>query len=261
MIRALWTAATGMGAQVTNLDVIANNIANVNTTGYKKSKAGFQDLLYQTLQAAGSSSGPDTTRPVGQQVGSGTKVASISKEFSQGSMINTSRELDVAIAGTGFFPVTAIDGTTAYSRDGSFKLTNNGNIVTSDGLAILGIGSVPSNARAINIGPTGQVSFIDQNGNENNVGQIQLAMFTNPSGLDAAGNNLFRQSSASGDAILVTPGLESSGTLQQHYLEGSNVSIVEEMVNMITAQRAYETNSKAIQAADQMLAVANQIAR
>ncbi|MBN4066666.1 flagellar basal-body rod protein FlgG [Simkania negevensis] len=261
MIRALWTAATGMNAQMTNIDVISNNLANVNTTGFKKSRAGFQDLLYQTLKAAGESTGPDTQHPVGQQVGVGSKLAAITKEFTDGSLTRTDRDLDIAIAGKGFIPITGADGETYYTRDGAFNLSNAGEIVTSEGYVLQNLGTVPSNARAVNFSPTGQVAYIDETGTENTLGQLQLALFVNPAGLSARGGNLYQISPASGEAIFADPGFIGAGTIQQRFLENSNVSIVQEMVNLITSQRAYEINSKAIKTADEMLATANQIAR
>lgn len=260
MSTALWTASTGMEAQMTNLEVIANNMANINTVGFKKSRADFQDLLYQDLSAAGASTSQDTLDPVGSQVGVGTQLAGITKQFSMGSLQRTDRDLDIAIAGGGFIPVTGPGGVEVYTRDGALKITGDGTIVNSDGYAIVGLGQVPSNARGINFGSTGQVSYIDENGSENIIGQIQLAMFVNPSGLVAQGGNLYQPSPASGAAQLTVPGLQGAGTIQQHFLEMANVSIVEEMVNMITAQRAYEINSKMIQTTDQMLQTANQIA-
>jgi flagellar basal-body rod protein FlgG len=259
MITALWTASTGMEAQMTHLDVIANNIANANTVGFKKSRADFQDLLYQTLEEAGESTGPDSVDPVGDQIGVGTKLAGITKQFTTGSLQRTDRDLDVAITGAGFIQIIGPDGEVAYTRDGALKLGYDGSIVNSDGYRVADLGQVPANARSINFGPTGKVAYIDETGVENNIGQIQLAMFINSSGLKANGGNLYRETFASGDAKLVTPGLEGSGNLQQYFLEMSNVSVVEEMVNMITTQRAYEINSKMIKAADEMLSTANQI--
>ncbi|MBB64328.1 MAG: flagellar basal-body rod protein FlgG [Waddliaceae bacterium] len=259
MLTALWTASTGMEAQMTNLDVIANNLANVNTVGFKKSRADFQDLLYQTLASAGESTGPDSMDPVGEQIGVGTKLASITKEFSIGSLERTDRDLDVAIAGKGMLVLQGPDGNDVYTRDGTLKLDGTGRIVNSDGYPLVGVGTVPENARGINFGPTGEVAYLDENNQENTIGQIQLAMFVNPSGLNAKGGNLYAETPASGAASLVTPGLESSGMIQQYFVEKSNVSIVEEMVNMISAQRAYEINSKMIRAGDEMLSTANQI--
>ncbi len=260
MLRSLWTASTGMKAQMTNLDVISNNLANVNTTGFKKSMVNFQDLLYETLVASGEPTGPDTMNPVGQQVGVGTKIESITKEFSIGDLTRTDRDLDVAIKGKGFFQVIDVDGETKYTRDGSFQLSNDGRIVTSQGLEVVGAGTVPVDAVGVNISPTGQISYIDTEGNSNDIGNVQLAMFVNASGLSSLGGNLYAQTPASGDAQLVDPGQQSSGTLQQRFLELSNVNLVEEMVKMITTQRAYEVNSRAIRAADEMLGTSVQIA-
>lgn len=260
MITALWTASTGMEAQMTNLDVISHNIANANTVSFKKGRADFQDLLYQSLELAGSSTSADAQEPVGAQVGVGTKLAGIHKEFTTGSLQRTDRDLDVAIAGSGFIQVLAPDGTIAYTRDGAFKVSGEGLIVNSDGYTIADLGQIPANARSVSFGPTGKAAYMDENGQETTIGQMQLAMFINPSGLEAVGGNLYKMTDASGAPRLVNPGLEGAGTIQQHFLEMSNVSIVEEMVSMITTQRAYEINSKMIKAADEMLATANQIA-
>lgn len=259
MITALWTASTGMGAQMTHLDVIANNLANVNTVGFKKSRADFQDLLYQTLASPGESTGPDSMDPTGSQVGVGTKLAGISKQHTTGSLSRTDRDLDIAITGSGFIPITGADGTQMYTRDGSLKLSHDGTLVTSSGYEVIGLGQIPPEARSINFAPTGQVSYIDQTGQEVPVGNLQLATFINPSGLNSEGGNLYSETVASGPAQLREPGLEGAGTIQQYFLEQANVSIVEEMVNMITAQRAYEVNSKMIKATDEMLSTANQI--
>ncbi|MFT4552148.1 MAG: flagellar basal-body rod protein FlgG [Chlamydiales bacterium] len=261
MIRSLWTASTGMKAQMTNLDVIANNMANVNTVGFKKSRADFQDLLYQTMKSPGEATGPESIHPVGQQVGVGTKLSGITKQFTIGSLTQTERDLDVAIAGQGFFQVQGPGGNVLYSRDGALKVSNQGTIVNSDGLAMVDLGTVPSNARAVNFSPTGEVSYVDDTGAATTIGTLQLAMFLNPSGLSAQGSNLYTESPASGTATLSTPGSDASGTIQQHFLELSNVSVVEEMVNMISAQRAYEINSKVIKATDEMLSAATQLAR
>lgn len=259
MITSLWTASTGMEAQMTHLDVIANNISNANTVSFKKSRADFQDLLYQSLSAAGSSTSDSTVDPTGSQVGVGTQLANITKEFTTGSLQRTDRDLDIAIAGNGFMQVLGPDGQLAYTRDGALKVSGEGTIVNSDGFPVQGLGQIPSNARSVNFSKTGQVAYIDETGTETQVGQIQLAMFINPSGLEATGGNLYRPTDASGAEILVNPGLQGAGTIQQHFLEMSNVSIVEEMVNMITTQRAYEINSKMIQAADEMLSTTTQI--
>lgn len=261
MIKALYTSSTGMKGQMTKLDVISNNLANASTTGFKKSRVNFQDLIYETLKEAGETTGIASANPVGQQIGSGVKLVGISKQFSIGSLSRTDRDLDVAIAGRGFIAVTGPDGTDHFTRDGSFKLSAEGQIVNSDGFAIKGLGQVPKNARSVNFSPNGQVSYVDNSGEETSLGQIELAMFTNPSGLNAVGGNLYQESAASGDPLLVIPGQESAGLLQQHFLEMSNVNIVEEMVEMISAQRAYEVNSKTIRAADEMATTANQVSR
>ncbi len=259
MLRSLWTASTGMKAQMTNLDVISNNLANVNTSGFKKSVVNFQDLLYETLKAAGESTGPDTKDPVGQQVGAGTKIASITKEFSEGELTRTDRDLDVAIKGKGFYQILDVDNNIKYTRDGSFQLSSEGEIVNADGLQLVGLSDVPSDAMGLSFSPTGTVSYIDDSGNENSLGTLQLAQFVNPAGLSSLGGNLYAKTPSSGEALLVEPGQESSGVLQQRFLELSNVNLVEEMVSMITTQRAYEVNSKGIKTADEMLGTAVQI--
>lgn len=259
MITALWTASTGMSAQTTNLDVIANNLANVNTVGFKKSRADFQDLLYQTLAGPGESTGPNSLDPTGSQVGVGTKLAGITKQHTTGSLIRTDRDLDIAVTGSGFIPIISPDGSTSYTRDGALKLSYDGTIVNSNGYAVANLGQIPPEARSINFGPTGVVSYIDQQGQEVPIGTLQLATFVNPSGLNSEGGNLYTETVASGPATLQNPGVQGTGTIQQHFLEQANVSIVEEMVNMITAQRAYEVNSKMIRATDEMLATVNQI--
>lgn len=259
MLTSLWTASTGMKAQATNTDVISNNLANVNTVGFKKSRAHFQDLLYMNLESPGESTGADSVDPTGDQVGVGVKLGGITKEFSKGSMQRTDRDLDIAIDGDGFIPIINADGTDVYTRDGSLKLSSDGTIVNSDGYEVRGLGQIPANARKVNIASTGKVTYIDENGDENAVGDLQLALFTNPPGLESIGGNLYKSTPASGDAQLSQPGLEGAGSVQQYFLEMSNVSIVEEMVNLITAQRGYEMNSKTIQTSDEMLATANQI--
>ena len=259
MSNALWTASTGMEAAMTNLDVISNNMANSNTVAFKKSRADFQDLLYQTLKSAGGSTSDSTMDPVGSQVGVGTKLSGITKQFTTGSMQRTDRDLDVAISGPGFIRVLAPDGEIGYTRDGALKIDGEGSIVNSDGFPIADLGQVPSNARGINFSSTGRVSYIDEKGSENVIGQLQLAMFINPSGLNSVGGNLYRRTDASGEEKSVNPGLEGAGTIQQSFLEMSNVSIVEEMVNMITTQRAYEINAKMIRAVNEMQGTANQI--
>ncbi|MBF0610194.1 MAG: flagellar basal-body rod protein FlgG [Magnetococcales bacterium] len=255
MIRALWTSATGMQAQQTNIDVIANNLSNVNTTGFKRSRADFQDLLYQTMRAPGTDTSQAGTQvPSGIQLGHGTRVSSVSKMFTQGDYVHTGNELDMAIEGQGFFQVQMPDGSTAYTRDGAFKRDVNGTVVTPDGYPLVPNFTIPPDTTTITVGPDGTFSVI-QSGNPNptQLGTIQLAQFVNPAGLSAAGRNLYTETAASGNAIPGTPGTDGLGTVQQTFLEMSNVNMVEEMINMITTQRAYEINSKTIQTADDML--------
>ena len=262
MIRALFTAATGMQAQQLNVDVIANNLANVNTTGFKRSRADFQDLLYQTLRQPGAASSNQTEIPTGIQLGLGTRTAAVQKLFIQGDFQQTQNQLDIAIDGDGFFQVKHPNGDTVYSRAGAFKLDSQGRVVTSDGYPLEPEISIPSNATSITIAPDGTVSVL-QSGKQTaqQVGQIRLVNFANPAGLSGLGRSLFRTSSASGEPQEGTPGAEGMGPLSQGFLEVSNVSVVEEMVNLITGQRAYEINSKAIQAADEMLQVTTNLRR
>lgn len=262
MIRALWTAASGMQAQQTNIDVVANNLANVNTTGFKKSRADFQDSMYQNLKTSGAPSTSSTQVPSGIQIGLGAKLAAVTKLFSEGNINQTGNELDIAIEGDGFFQIQMPDGTTTYSRAGAFKRDDQGRVVTSDGYPMLPELVVPSNATSISIGNDGTVS-VTQAGQTSptNIGNIQLATFSNPSGLTALGRNLFQESDSSGTPTTGTPGQNGIGTLAQGFLEMSNVSVMEEMVNMIVGQRAYEVNSKAVQTADDMLQQANNLRR
>jgi len=262
MIRSLWTSATGMQAQALNLDVIANNLANVNTAGFKKSRAEFQDLLYETLRPAGTSSSQDTQVPTGIQIGHGTRPSTVLKIFSQGNMENTKNELDLAIEGDGFFQIILPNGETAYTRDGSFKLDSDGRIVNSDGFALEPEISIPSDALSISVGIDGTVSVLQAgDSTPSEIGTIELARFVNPAGLISTGRNLYITSEASGDEMTDTPGEDGLGSIAQGFLEMSNVSVVDEMVSMITAQRAYEVNSKSIQTADEMLQMANNIKR
>jgi flagellar basal-body rod protein FlgG len=259
MMRALYSAATGMIAQQYNMDTISNNLANVNTAGFKANLARFQDLTYQQQQAPGAPVGP-TIVPVGQDVGLGSQVGSSEKIFTQGTFQQTSNALDVAIQGDGFFQVTMPDGTTAYTRDGSFKLDANGSIVTADGYYLQPQITIPQNALpgTLSIGSDGTVT-VQIAGNTQTtqtLGQITLARFINNAGLAPTGQNLYTQTAASGPPVVTQPGLNGGGTLLDQYVENSNVQIVNEMVNMIVAQRAYEANSKAIGAADQMLQTA-----
>jgi flagellar basal-body rod protein FlgG len=260
MMRALYSAAAGMESQQMNLDVISNNLANVNTNGYKMSKLQFQDLLYQTTRAAGADQGSGNQLPASLQIGQGSTPISTERIFTQGNLTQTGGNLDVAIQGNGFFEVQLPDGTLAYTRDGSFKSNSQGTIVTSDGYPVQGgFQPVPAGATNITISASGQVTYTTASGTTNS--QIQLARFNNPGGLDAVGHNLYKETAASGTAELGTPAQNGFGEVQQGYLEGSNVSVVQEMVNLILAQRAYEVNSKAVQAADQMMQDSNNLQR
>jgi len=262
MLRSLWSAASGMQAQALNIDVLSNNLANVNTTGFKKSRADFQDLLYETLRLAGSSSSSSTQVPTGIQLGHGTRPAAIQKIQTQGDYKHTENELDVAIEGDGFFQILKPDGETAYTRAGAFKIDSQGRIVTSDGYLLQPEISIPSDTTQIAIGTDGTVSVLQAGQSQpSELGTIQLARFINPAGLNAIGRNLYLETSASGNVINGTAGEDGLGTISQGFLEMSNVSVVEEMVNLITAQRAYEINSKSIQAADEMLQMANNLKR
>ena len=261
MIRALWTAASGMQAQQTNIDVVANNIANVNTTGFKKSRADFQDLIYQNMKTTGAPSTNSTQAP-GIQVGLGTKTAAVVKNFTAGTINQTGNDLDIAIDGDGFFQIQQPDGSTGYSRAGSFKRDSQGRVINSDGYPLLPEVVIPSNATKINIGNDGTVSVLQAGQTSpTSVGNIQLANFPNPAGLFSLGRNIYQPTDASGTATTGTPGQNGVGTISQGFLEMSNVSVVEEMVNMIVGQRAYEVNSKAVQAADEMLQQANNLRR
>jgi flagellar basal-body rod protein FlgG len=255
-MRALYTGATGMMAQQYNLDTVANNLANVNTTGFRQNQARFQDLIYQTLRAPGSPIGAAVV-PVGQDVGLGTKVGSSEKVFTQGSLKQTDNPLDLAIEGQGFFQITLPDGTVAYTRDGSFKEDGNGAMVTADGYFLSPQITIPQNALQVQVGPDGTVTAQTPGTTTPiTLGQISLVRFTNPAGLAPLGKNLLSQTGASGTPIISQPGLNGAGTLQGGYVENSNVSVVQEMVNMIVAQRAYEANSKSITTAEQMLSTA-----
>jgi flagellar basal-body rod protein FlgG len=249
---SLYSAATGMEAQQMNLDTIANNLANVNTPGFKRSKIEFQDLLYQKPKAAGSDSGGGNMVPTGVEIGNGTRVASTAKDFTQGQLTSTGGNLDLALQGDGFYEVQKPDGTTAYTRDGSFKLNASGQVVTSDGLPVLsGFQSIPVGTTSINVSQTGMVSIQSSSGTQ--TFQLTLARFANPSGLQSLGGNIYAETTASGTAETGQPGVQGFGTIMQGYDESSNVNLVAEMVNLITAQRAYEINSKSIQASDEML--------
>ena len=260
-MRALDIAGTGMQAQQTNVEVISNNIANMSTTGYKRRRAEFQDLIYQNLRRVGSnSSDSGTVVPSGAQVGLGVKTAAIYRISEQGSLQQTSNSLDLAIQGNGYFQVTLPSGDTAYTRDGTLALAPDGTIVTSDGYAIVPAITVPNNAQSITINPSGQVqvAVAGQTATQT-VGQIQLAVFPNEAGLDAQGDNLFLQTTASGDPTTGVPGAAGFGTVMQGFVESSNVNSVTEITSLITAQRAYEMNSKVITAADDLMQTLNNL--
>ncbi|MFC1886502.1 flagellar basal-body rod protein FlgG [Thermodesulfobacteriota bacterium] len=262
MLRTLSIAASGMQAQALNIDVISNNLANVNTSGFKRSRADFQDLLYQTLRPAGVASAAGSQVPTGLQLGHGTRPVATQKIFLQGDYQHTQNELDLAIEGDGFFQILQPNGEVAYTRAGAFKLDSEGRVVTSDGFLMEPEITVPSDSITISIGTDGTVSVIRAGDLEpSEIGTIQLVRFINPAGLTSMGRNLYGSTSVSGDAATGTGGEDGYGTIAQGYLEMSNVSVVDEMVNMITAQRAYEINSKSIQSADEMLQMANNIKR
>ena len=258
MDASMWVAKTGLDAQNTRLNVISNNLANVNTTGFKRDRALFEDLLYQNVRQAGGQTALTTLAPTGLMLGTGTRVVATEKIHAQGNMINTQNALDIAINGEGFFQITQADGTIAYSRDGSFKLSNTGQVVTATGQPLQPAIVIPANASSITIGEDGVVSIeLFAGGGAQQLGQIQIARFVNPPGLTPLGGNLFKETLASGAPQLLNPGTQAAGTLRQGMLEASNVNVVEEMVNMIETQRAYEINSKAIAAADGMLQFLN----
>jgi len=262
MLRSLWTASSGMQAQALNIDVIANNLANVNTSGFKKSRADFQDLLYETLKPAGIASSAGTEVPTGIQLGHGSRPAAIQKIFIQGDLQQTQNELDVAIEGDGFFQILQPNGDVAYTRAGSFKLDSAGRIVTSDGFLLEPEISIPTDSLWVSIGIDGTVSVLQAGDVEpSELGTIQLSRFVNPAGLHNIGRNLYLPTSSSGEAIIGTAGESGFGTISQGFLEMSNVSVVDEMVNLIIAQRAYEINTKAIQTSDEMLQMANNVKR
>ncbi len=257
--RALWVAKTGLDAQQTRMAVISNNLANVNTTGFKSGRAIFEDLMYQNIRQVGAQSTQNTQLPTGLQLGTGVKTVGTEKLHTQGNVQQTGNSLDVAINGRGFLQITMPNGDINYTRDGSLKLDSTGQLVTSDGLLLNPAITIPSGALSVSIGSDGSVSALLPNATTPSVlGQIQTANFINPTGLEAVGSNLFRESGASGAPLVGTPGQAEFGTLNQGSLETSNVNVVEELVNMIETQRAYEMNSKAISTTDQMLSFVTQ---
>ena len=261
MLRAFSTAATGMTAQQMIVNVIANNLANISTAGFKRSQVDFQDLMYVTLMDPGREIAAGVTAPSGFEIGSGVRPASTLKVFTQGEMQNTGRSYDLAIEGDGFFQVTTPSGVTRYTRDGSFRPDASGNLVTSGGCILEGV-TIDSQAVSIGVAKDGKVTQQLFSGGERSTsdgGQITLARFANPSGLSSEGGNLLAETAASGAATTATPGQDGAGTIQQNFLEKSNVQMVTELVNLITAQRAYEINARAIKAGDEMLTTANRL--
>ncbi len=260
MVRALYSAASGMEAQQLNLDVISNNLANVNTAGFKKSKIEFQDLIYDNIKSPGAEQGNGTLLPTGLQIGHGSRMVATSRVFTEGELTQTGERLDLAIQGDGFFQVALPDGTLAYTRDGSLKTSSNGQIVTGEGLVVQnGFQPIPAGTTGVTISPNGQVTTTGASGTQNFT--VQLTRFVNPAGLQSVGRNLYLETAASGTPETGNPNENGYGSLQQGYVEMSNVKVVEEMVNMIVAQRAYEVNSKAVQAADEMMQQSNNLRR
>jgi len=260
MFRSLNIAATGMAAQETHLEAISNNMANSNTVGYKKQRVDFEDLLYQTVRAAGAPTGQATMNPTGLQLGTGVRVVATSRQFAEGTLSQTNNQLDVAVEGNGFLAVLQNDGTLAYTRNGELKTDGTGRIVNHDGLPLDPALTIPQGATQISIGSNGQVTVqMPGETNPTEIGQLTVSSFINDNGLRAIGHNLFMPTLASGEAQTGEPGTEGRGTLMQGSLEASNVDIVEEMVGMISAQRAYEINSKVITTADDMLRAATQM--
>ena len=258
MLRGLWTAATGMSCQQTNIDVIANNLANVNTSGFKKSRINFQDLMYQNMRTAGAATASGGQIPSGIQVGMGAKVVSVEKLFSQGDFSQTKNQLDIAIQGKGFFKETE-NGRDVYTRSGAFKVDRDGFICDSNGNRLQPEFAIPGKTVSITLDNGGKLVASGSDGKELGSTQIQLFNFVNPAGLQSIGHNLFVPSDASGDPVQGNPGMDDFGTVLQGFLEMSNVDVVEEMINMIIAQRAYEIGAKAIQTGDSMLQMANNL--
>jgi flagellar basal-body rod protein FlgG len=260
MMRALWSAAAGMNVQTMNMDTISNNLANVNTTGFKKARAQFQDLLYQTVNLAGTSSSSNTTIPTGIQMGHGARLQSLQHQYSTGNLQQTGNRFDMAIQGDGFFKVSQPDGTLAYTRDGSFTTDQNGNLVDTSGNLLNPQITIPQDTLSVTVAADGTVSVTEAGQTQpQTLGQITLTHFINPSGLNQLGKNLLQPTLASGVAIDGVPGTDGLGTIAQGSIEVSNVDVAEEMVNMIIGQRAYEANSKTIQTVDNMLSLVNNL--
>lgn len=261
MIRSLWIAKTGLETQQMGMDVISNNLANVSTNGFKRSRAVFEDLMYQTLRQPGAQVGDANQLPSGLQLGTGARVVAVARVQTDGNLNQTGNEMHVAIEGRGFFEVEMPDGTLAYTRDGALQKDQNGQLVTAGGYVIQPPINIPDNALSMTIGKDGTVSVTQPGaaGTSVQVGQLQVATFINPTGLQSIGQNLYLETDSSGPANVLQPGLDGAGTLAQEYLETSNVNVAEELVNMITTQRAYEINSKAVSTSDQMLARLTQL--
>jgi len=260
MIRALWTAATGMEAQQINQDVIANNLANINTVGFKKSRADFQDLMYQVFAKSGSETSNGNILPIGMEIGMGVKPVSVQKMFSQGDYKQTDNVFDWAIEGDGFYQLDN-NGLTVYTRSGNFKVDRDGSVCNSEGLKLVPEITVPADTVNFTVDSGGTWTAADSDGTTLSSGRIELAKFLNPAGLTSIGRNLYEPSEGSGEAVTGNPGEDGFGTVSQHFLEMSNVNVIDEMVNMIAGQRAYEINSKAIQTADTMLQMINNLKR
>jgi flagellar basal-body rod protein FlgG len=260
MIRSLWIARTGLDAQQTQLDVIANNLANVSTNGFKRGRAVFEDLLYQTIRQPGAQSSQQTQIPTGLQVGTGARPVAVARIFTQGNLQQTSNSLDLAIQGSGFFQIQLPDGTTAYTRDGSFQKDNQGQIVTSEGYPLQPAITIPANATSLSVGQDGTVSVtVPGSPAATTIGNIQLATSVNPAGLQSIGQNLFLETAASGTPTANTPGSNGAGSVNQAFVETSNVNVAEELVTMIQTQRAYELNSRVVSTSDQMLGRLSQL--
>lgn len=253
MLRSLWIAKTGMESQQTNIDVISHNLANVSTNGFKRSRPVFEDLIYQTIRQAGAQASQQTQVPSGLQIGTGARPVATERIFLQGNLQQTGNSFDLAIQGNGFFQVQLPDGTLAYTRDGAFQVNSEGTVVTANGDVLQPQITVPADALSVTVAKDGTVTITQPNNVTATQGPIQLTNFINPAGLQSAGDNLYLETIASGTPNSSNPGLNGLGTLQQGFVETSNVNVVEELINMIQAQRAYELNSKSIQASDQML--------
>ena len=258
MDASMWVAKTGLDAQQTRMNVISNNLANVNTTGFKRDRAVFEDMLYQNVKQAGGQTDANSQAPTGLMLGTGVRIVATEKLHSQGNMVTTQNPLDLAISGDGYFQIAKGDGSLAYTRDGGFKISATGQLVTSSGALLQPAITIPNTASSVTVGRDGTVSIELAAGGSQVLGQIQIARFVNPSGLQSLGQNLMKDTPASGAPQVLAPGVGGAGSLMQGTLEASNVNVVEEMVNMIETQRAYEINSKAISAVDGMLKYINQ---